>query len=186
MNKQIVSERLTLTKLALHDWEIIRSIYTDPTLMKHIGAVKSEEEIRRNFEKELAEWSLDSTHWLTWIIRETSSGNAIGLISICTRDLGKRTAEVGFIILEAYKGKGYATEALQLIFEFAVDTFGFRKFTAVCSEEHAGSRRVLEKAGMTLDEIVPDSTEIDGRLVNDCFYSLDAANRMTKPSDSIH
>lgn len=173
MNKQILSARLTLTRLALHDWELIHSIYSNPTLMKHIGTVKSDEEIRSNFEKELAPWSIESTHWLTWIIHETASGNNVGLISICTRDLEKPTAEIGFIILEAYKGKGYATEALKLIIDFCADTLGFKKFIAVCSEEHKGSRRVLEKAGMILDEIIPDNTQIDGKWVNDCFYSLE-------------
>lgn len=173
MNNQILSPRLTLTKVASHDWELIRSIYSDPTLMQHIGATMSDEDIRRNFDKELAPWSLESSHWLTWIIRETASGNDVGLISICTRNREHLTAEVGFIILDAHKGKGYATEAINLVFDFAVDTFVFQKFTAVCSEEHAASRRVLEKVGMKLDKIVPESTEIAGKMVNDCFYSLE-------------
>ena len=173
MNSQICSSRLTFTKLALSDWELIRSIYSNPTLMAHIGSTMSEEAIRSNFEKELAPWSTDATHWLTWIIRETDTGNDIGLISICTRDREKLTAETGFILLEAAKGKGYATEALTCIMNFAATTYGFQKFTAVCSEEHFASRRVLEKAGMTLDKIVPDSTEINGKMVNDCFYSLE-------------
>ncbi|USG67384.1 GNAT family N-acetyltransferase [Brevibacillus ruminantium] len=173
MNSPIHSTRLTLTKLALDDWELIRSIYSDPELMKHIGAPMQEEEIRTNFEKELAPWSLASTHWLTWIIRETASGNAAGLISICTRNREKLTAEIGFILLEAYKGKGYATEAIKLVIDFATEAFGFETFTAICSEEHAASRRVLEKAGMHLDKIVPDNTQINGKMVSDCFYSLE-------------
>ncbi|HZG15544.1 MAG TPA: GNAT family N-acetyltransferase [Candidatus Bathyarchaeia archaeon] len=173
MNNQIRSRRLLFTKLALHDWELIRSIYTNPSLMSHIGNVRSDEEIRSNFEKELAPWNLESSHWLTWIIRETDSGNDVGLISICTRNREKLTAEVGFIILEDHKGKGYATEAIKTIIDFAVDTYAFKKITAVCSEEHVASRRVLEKAGMNLDEIVPESTEINGKMVNDCFYSLE-------------
>lgn len=173
MNYQILSSQLTLTKLELHDWELIRSIYSNSKLMKHIGTVMSEEEIRSNFEKELSPWCIESTHWLTWIIHETSSGNDVGLISICTRNLEKLTAEVGFIILEEYQGKGYGTEAINSIIDFAVDILGFKKMIAVCSEEHIGSRRVLEKAGMNLDEIVPENTQIDGKLVNDCFYSLE-------------
>ncbi|MET3288605.1 UNVERIFIED_CONTAM: RimJ/RimL family protein N-acetyltransferase [Brevibacillus sp. OAP136] len=173
MQNQIQSERLTFTKLAEQDWELVRSIFTNPTLMKHIGATMTEEAIRLNFKKELAPWSLASTHWLTWIIRETATGNDVGLISICTRNRENLTAEVGFIFQEAYKGKGYATEAVKHIIDFSVDTYGFRKFTAVCSEEHVASRRVLEKVGMKLDEIVPDSTEINGKMVTDCFYSLE-------------
>ncbi|WP_312110283.1 GNAT family N-acetyltransferase [Brevibacillus reuszeri] len=173
MNSQLFSDRLTLTKLASHDWELIRSIYTNPALMNHIGSTMSEDAIRRNFDKELAPWSLESTHWLTWIIRETASDNEVGLISICTRNREKLTAEIGFILLEASQGKGYATEAIKRVIHFAIDTHGFHRFTAVCSEEHIASRRVLEKAGMTLDEIASESTEINGRLVNDCFYSLE-------------
>ncbi|MGV3138745.1 GNAT family N-acetyltransferase [Brevibacillus agri] len=173
MNEQLFSAHLTLSKLAPTDWELIRSIYSNPALMQHIGAAMSEEEIRHNFEKELAPWSLDSTHWLTWIIREAAISIDVGLMSLCTRRREPLTAEAGFIIVEAHKGKGYATEALQLVFDFAASTYGFKVFTAVCSEEHAASRRVLEKAGMKLDKIVPENTEIAGKLVNDCFYSLE-------------
>lgn len=173
MNNSILGARLTLNKLESHDWEQFHSIYSNPTLMKHIATLMSEQEIRRNFERELAPWNLESPHWLTLIIRETTSGNEVGLISMCTRNREILIAEIGFIILEAYKGKGYATEAVQLVIDFAVDTFGFKKFTAVCSEEHVASRRVLEKAGMILEKIVPESTDIDGKLVNDCFYSLE-------------
>ncbi|MGO0061614.1 GNAT family N-acetyltransferase [Brevibacillus fluminis] len=175
MPNQIYSERLTFTKLAEHDWELVRSIYSNQTLMQHIGATMTEEAIRLHFEKELAPWSLASTHWLTWIIRENASGNDVGFISMCTRNREILTAEIGFIFLDAYKGKGYATEAVKHMIDFATKTYGFKKFTAVCSEEHAASRRVLEKVGMKLDKIVPDSTEINGKMVTDCFYSLEVS-----------
>ena len=79
-----------------------------------------------------------STHWLPWIIRETASANDLGLISICTRNREKFTAEVGFILLEAYKGKGYATEAVKTIIDFAADAFGFKK-TAACIQNLPGT-----------------------------------------------
>lgn len=173
MNFSIVSERLTFTKLAESDWELFKSIHCDPKLNQHIRTVMSEEAIRDTFEKELAPWSFESSHWLTWIIRERTSNEQVGLISICSRDGAKRSAEVGFILLESSQGNGYATEAARCVIKFAMDTFSFERFTAVCSEEHVASRRVLEKIGMTLDEIVPENTEINGRLVTDCLYSMD-------------
>lgn len=173
MNFEMESERLTFAKLVMSDWELIRSIYTDPKLMQHISTPRSEESVRNNFEKELAPWDVTCPHWLTWTIWAKASRQQVGLISICSRDGEKRTAEVGFILLETSAGKGYATEAVRRVMKFAVDTFSFEKFIAVCSEEHVASRRVLEKVGMTLDEIVPENTEIDGRMVNDCFYSME-------------
>lgn len=173
MNFAMDSERLTFSKVVLGDWELVRSIYTDPKLMQHISTLRSEEAIRNNFEKELAPWDVTGSHWLTWTIWEKASRQSVGLISIRTRDGEKRTAEVGFILLETSAGRGYATEAVKRVMKFAVDMFSFEKFIAVCSEEHVASRRVLEKVGMTLDEIVPENTEIDGRMVNDCFYSME-------------
>ncbi|WP_409275909.1 GNAT family N-acetyltransferase [Neobacillus sp. SCS-31] len=173
MKFEMESERLTFTKLVESDWELFRSINTDPKLMKHIRTVRSEEAIRNTFEKELASWSLTSTHWLTWIIREKASNKEVGMISIYSHDGEKRVAEVGFILLEAAQGKGYGTEAIRSVIKFGIDTFAFEKFTAVCSEDHLASRRVLEKVGMKLEEVLPENTEINGRLVNDCFYSRD-------------
>ncbi|MBU8916028.1 GNAT family N-acetyltransferase [Bacillus sp. FJAT-29953] len=140
---------------------------------RKVPILRSEEEIRNTFEKEIAPWSLASSHWLTWTIREKASSKQVGLISICSNDKAKRGAEVGFILLETSQGKGYATEAVRRVIKFAIDTFAFEKFIAVCSEEHLVSRRVLEKVGMKLDEIVPENTEINGRLINDCFYSME-------------
>ena len=175
MKYDITSERLTFTKLAESDWELFKSIYTNPKLMEHIRTMQSEDAIRKTFDKELNPWSAAATHWLTWIIREKASGKEAGLISICSRDGAILTAEVGFILLENAQGKGYATEALQHVIKVAMERFNFEKFIAVCSEEHQASRRVLEKAGMTLDKMIPDNTEINGRLVNDCFYSMKLA-----------
>ncbi|MBL0388567.1 GNAT family N-acetyltransferase [Tumebacillus sp. ITR2] len=173
MTFDIASERLTYAKLVPSDWELIRSIYTNPKLLQHISTLQSEAAIRNNFEKELAPWDITSPHWLTWTIREKASNQQVGVICIHTHNGEKRTAEVGFILLETSAGKGYATEALKRVMKFAVDTFRFEKFMAVCSEEHIASQRVLEKVGMTLDELVPDNTEIEGRMVNDCFYSME-------------
>lgn len=173
MGFDMASERLTFTKLVESDWALFRSIHTDPKLMQHIRTLRSEEAIRNTFETELDPWSLASSHWLTWIIREKASSKQVGLISICSREGAKRVAEVGFILLETSQGKGYATEAVKRVIKFAMDTFAFERFIAVCSEEHLASRRVLEKVGMKLDEIVPENTEINGRLVNDCFYSME-------------
>jgi [ribosomal protein S5]-alanine N-acetyltransferase len=140
--------------------------------MQHIRTIRSEAAIRDTFEKELCPGNLKSSHWLTWVIREKKLSEPMGLISICSRDGAKRVAEVGFILQENAQGKGYATEAVGRVIQFAMDTFAIEKFIAVCSEEHLASRRVLEKGGMKLDEIVPANTEINGVLVNDCYYSL--------------
>ncbi len=56
-------------------------------------------------------------------------------------------AEIGYGIEEAYRGYGYATEALETILEWAFDQPGVTAIAAETAPDNAASRRVLEKCG---------------------------------------
>ena len=73
--------------------------------------------------------------------------------------------EVGFSIARACWGRGYATEALRAVLEYLTENEGVACVTAWCAAENAGSRRVLEKAGMHLAGV-----EKDGLAVGDRTY----------------
>ncbi len=55
--------------------------------------------------------------------------------------------ELGYGIEEAYRGLGYATEAVETILSWAFDQPGVSKVTAQTAPDNAASRRVLEKCG---------------------------------------
>ena len=57
--------------------------------------------------------------------------------------------DLGYSILPAYQGKGYATEMAIAMVEWGLKQPGVRKITASCSGENHASARVLEKAGFT-------------------------------------
>ncbi len=55
--------------------------------------------------------------------------------------------ELGYGIAENYRCKGYATEAVETILEWAFDQPGVNKIAAEVSPDNHASRRVLEKCG---------------------------------------
>jgi ribosomal-protein-alanine N-acetyltransferase len=57
-------------------------------------------------------------------------------------------AEVGYWIGHPHWGKGYATEALQLLIQFAFETVGLNRVQAKHFVENPASGRVMQKAGM--------------------------------------
>jgi RimJ/RimL family protein N-acetyltransferase len=61
---------------------------------------------------------------------------------------GLRTAEIGYPLLRAAWGRGYATEGVQALIEAAFDTLGFDRICAETMAVNLASRRVLEKAGL--------------------------------------
>lgn len=73
------------------------------------------------------------------------NGKVIGNIYCGRRDFDAR--EVGYIINEDYRGKGYALEALEAVVEGAFRSGAHRVF-AECDPRNARSWKLLKKAGL--------------------------------------
>ena len=56
--------------------------------------------------------------------------------------------EIGYNIIPAYEGQGYATEMARRVIDWAFHTPGIQVITAECLDDNIGSIRVLEKVGM--------------------------------------
>ena len=56
--------------------------------------------------------------------------------------------EIGYNIIPAYEGQGYATEMARRVIDWAFQTPGIQLITAQCRDDNLGSIRVLEKVGM--------------------------------------
>ncbi len=56
--------------------------------------------------------------------------------------------EIGYNIIPAYEGRGYATEMTRCVIDWAFHTPGIQTITAECLDDNFGSIRVLEKIGM--------------------------------------
>ena len=59
------------------------------------------------------------------------------------------SVELGYALLPAFHGQGYATEALGALIE-VLFAFGFRQVIAGAFEDNAASIRVMVKCGMQL------------------------------------
>jgi ribosomal-protein-alanine N-acetyltransferase len=61
---------------------------------------------------------------------------------------GRGTIEVGYSIIPAYRGRGFATEATRALIGAALARPEIRRITAECLDDNLASLRVLEKLGM--------------------------------------
>ncbi|WMM23795.1 GNAT family protein [Tissierella sp. MB52-C2] len=74
----------------------------------------------------------------------------INLVSITRGSLNK--AELGYRIAEKHEGKGYATSAIKLILNEAINTHKLHKIEAGTSPDNIGSQIVLIKNGFQFTE----------------------------------
>ena len=80
---------------------------------------------------------------------------------------GKDKWEVGYELVPPAWGKGYATEGARRAIRFAWEETPLERVISVTVPDHLASRRVMEKAGMTLQG------EVDWRGTTVVWYALD-------------
>ena len=93
------------------------------------------------------------------------NNKVIGFMNDVEMNNGK--IEVGYVIHPTYHNQGYATEALKALIAH-LHTNGFHTVTAGYFQGNAASRRVMEKAGMTMSDY-EDDVEYRGQ-VHHCLY----------------
>jgi ribosomal-protein-alanine N-acetyltransferase len=104
---------------------------------------------------------------------EDCNGTLVGRINLNVEESNEiLEAEVGYRIGENYQGKGYASEALKLIINYAFDELKMNQLSAGTASNNIGSKRVLEKNGFIFHSTEKDVMEINGTSIDGCLYLL--------------
>ena len=164
------TSRLCLSPLCEADWPQFLALQQDSAVMRYVSDPRSEEEIRAAFESRLPQWSPGCTHWLCLMVREKESGRPLGVSGYIQRepDIG----EVGFLFFPAVQGKGYGTESLRAVCDFAFSAGGLRRLIATVTAGNLASRGALEKVGFRLEGELRENFLLEGKWHNDWIFGL--------------
>jgi len=78
-----------------------------------------------------------------------------------------KRGDVGIMIGEKnHWGKGYATEAIKLLAEYAFVTLGLHKLVAGCYDLHLGSAEAFKKSGFEIEGVLKSHSFCEGRYVD--------------------
>ncbi|NLP52518.1 GNAT family N-acetyltransferase [Bacillus sp. RO1] len=80
--------------------------------------------------------------------------------------------EIGYWIDSRHSGKGYITEAVEGISQFAFEQLGANRVEIRCDSKNVKSRAVAERAGYTLEGILENSErDVNGELRDTCVFA---------------
>jgi len=85
-----------------------------------------------------------------YAVRNKWDGIFVGLAKVVLANEGE--AEIGYMILPEYWGKGYGTEISQQLIGYCKGIAGLKSLLAIIDPENQASKRILEKGGFNLDE----------------------------------
>lgn len=92
-----------------------------------------------------ANWNNKSR--ISFAVVDLNSEALIGTVGLVMTGISQ--ADVGYWIGEPYWGKGYCTEAVVELIQFAFNTLSIKTITARHLTSNPGSGRVMQKVGMT-------------------------------------
>lgn len=126
----------------------------------------------RQWSKTEVEKALESPYEPKAFIIEKKDGNNIGNImhfNVLSFSMGK-LLEIGYAIVPSERGKGYCTEAAQLMVDYLFLSMDVSRIQATTSIKNNGSQRVLEKAGFTREGTIRKS--VGGARRDAYLYSI--------------
>jgi ribosomal-protein-alanine N-acetyltransferase len=156
--KKIETERLYLKRAKLEDSDFIFELLNSASWIKYIGDKKITTENRaKDYIQETLISSYDKNGFGLLIIK-LKDETSIGLCGFLKRDYLKH-ADLGFALLQAYEGNGYAFEATYAIMEYGESELDLKKVMAICMETNQKSLQLLSKLGFKkIDTIKPSET----------------------------
>lgn len=127
-------------------------------------------------------------HWLAGtraelVIVDEATGAPAGEISLYYQEPPTAQAMIGYSVLPAYRGRGFASRAAQLVALWAFAETGIARLIAGTLPSNTGSQRVLEKAGFTREAYLRSRLPgPDGTRVDDVQYVLLAGDLLAQAS----
>ena len=100
-------------------------------------------------------------------------GEAAGSIGLFLgHDVYRRSAELGYWLAEPLWGRGIMTAAVTAMCREGFGTLDIVRIHAEPFARNAASRRVLEKAGFSLEGTLRRSVYKNGEMLDSCIYAL--------------
>ena len=100
-------------------------------------------------------------------------GKIVGMVSLEKKsDVYEKDAEISYLLMTEYWGKGIATQAVQEFCEEAFGKLDILRITGNVFEENEASKRVLTKVGFVLEGVMRKAVYKNGKVMDLYHYGL--------------
>jgi RimJ/RimL family protein N-acetyltransferase len=149
----IVTERLRLRRSEPGDAETISAYRSDPDVHRQQGWERTDPDgVRADIEEMAGRAPGEPGGWVQFTVEDRGSGRLVGDVGLSPADDEPGVIKVGYTVSPSFQGRGYATEAVRALVDYAFDTLGAEVVRAYAGADNAPSIRVAEKVGMRLIE----------------------------------
>ena len=166
------TERLILRRIENMDYADMFEYSADPDVTKYL-TWKPHEKIEDTKDYIVGlQKRYDSGKFFDWGLVCREDGRFIGTCGFTSINIVQNTCEVGYVLSKKYWGRGYMTEALECVMDFAFNYFGFYKVEARFIEGNINSQKVMQKMGMLYERVNKNALHVKGEYKNVHTYTI--------------
>ena len=164
---RLVGSRIMLREYQSEDFASIRSWVNDAQVTRYLSTRFWAPQTTVDTQEFLSRMMQSSHNAFNYVIADAQDGRYIGQLDMFRVDWRLRQGEIGMVIAGAEdRGRGYGTEALELLAEFAFNSLGLERIELEVHMENAVALRCYQKAGFTLEGVKRHAYYNDGRFAD--------------------
>jgi ribosomal-protein-alanine N-acetyltransferase len=170
--QNLETERLLLRRLNPNDVEEVFALRSNPEIMKYIPRplLKSKEEALEHIA--MMEDKIVNNIGINWGITVKGSNKIIGIIGHYRIQPENHRAEIGYMSLPEYNGKGYITEAIKAVVAYGFEQMNLHSIEAVIDPGNTASEKVIQKNGFVKEAHILENEFWEGKFWDTMIYSL--------------
>ncbi|MEN2768231.1 GNAT family N-acetyltransferase [Ornithinibacillus xuwenensis] len=173
MITELQTERLLLKKMEVSDSSSLFKIWSDPevTMFMNINHFTDEKQAIQMIE--VLEDLYQDNKAIRYSIFHLESKQIIGSCGYNSLDFENSKAEIGYEISKEYWGKGFASEAVRKLLDYAFNTLYFNRIEAKIEPENKKSIKLVKKMNFHYEGTLRKSEKS-----RDTFIDLDMYSRL--------
>lgn len=170
---RIESERLILRRFEDRDLASFVAYRSDPEVARYQSWDSCDEQEARAFIREMASARPGAPgEWFQVAVESKETGGLIGDCALQVDEQERYRAEIGFTLAREQQGKGFASEAVVRLLDYAFDELGLHRVVAIADCRNAPSWALLERIGMRREGHLLENVWFKGEWADEYLYAV--------------
>lgn len=171
----IAGERILLREEISEDLDAMHQWLSDPEVNRFLcWGTHTREETLVQLAEGIGEQFNPQRKKYYFTLALKDSGQVIGStgIEVLNLQASGGEGEIGYFLNKSYWGRGYASEAVQLLLDFGFRSLNLHKISASCMEGNEASEQVMQRCGMQKEAQLRKSVFWLGKWQDRLIYSI--------------
>ena len=178
---QVESERLILRRFRDSDLTPFVAYRNDPEVARYQSWDSFDEREARAFIQEMASAQPGVPgDWFQFAVESKETGGLVGDCALQVDGQEPYRAELGFTLAREHQGKGYASEAVSCLLDYAFTSLELHRIFAIADCRNEPSWKLLERVGLRLEGHFLESFWFKGEWSDEYLYAVLKDEWLTK------